>query len=152
MGIRGKKPTAVCEICASKKPVDLFTAPFKGKYRVCKECKTHLNRMNRFGLTPKDYENLLKVQDYKCAICESPLTFVKNSAVVDHCHGTNKIRGILCRSCNTGLGSFKDEKSFLAKAIYYLERPIAAGIAERQEAVSPYDVLREHFREKNPPE
>ena len=108
--------------------------------------------MNRFGLTPKDYENLLKVQDYKCAICESPLTFVKNSAVVDHCHGTNKIRGILCRSCNTGLGAFKDEKSFLAKAIYYLERPIAVGIAERQETVSQYDVLREHFREKNPPD
>ena len=146
----GKKAT--CEICAETKSVGLFTAPFKGKYRVCKVCKTHLNRFNRFGITPKQYQDLLEKQNYKCAICEDALTFIKNSAVVDHCHGSSKIRGILCRSCNTGLGVFKDNKSFLAKAICYLENPVAKDIEQLDKEARGYGVLREYFKEKNPPE
>jgi Recombination endonuclease VII len=40
---------------------------------------------------------------------------------VDHCHKTNKVRGILCNGCNIGLGSFKDDINLLKNAIKYLE-------------------------------
>lgn len=39
---------------------------------------------------------------------------------IDHCHNSGLVRGILCRSCNVGLGIFKDNKELLAKAIDYL--------------------------------
>ena len=41
---------------------------------------------------------------------------------VDHCHSTGKIRGILCRGCNHGLGQFEDSPEKLQGAIEYLAR------------------------------
>lgn len=57
-------------------------------------------------------------QGGRCAICENNLEIDKLN--VDHCHTTNKIRGLLCDQCNYGLGNFKDNVSTLTKAIKYL--------------------------------
>ncbi len=43
--------------------------------------------------------------------------------VVDHCHKSLKIRGVLCKRCNTGLGIFKDDIKMLKKVIDYLKNP-----------------------------
>ena len=40
---------------------------------------------------------------------------------MDHCHKTKKIRGLLCHTCNSGLGMFKDNIEYLKNAIKYLE-------------------------------
>jgi hypothetical protein len=40
---------------------------------------------------------------------------------VDHCHTTGKVRGLLCSTCNTALGSFQDNPAYLKAAIHYLE-------------------------------
>ncbi|MGD0290750.1 MAG: endonuclease domain-containing protein [Candidatus Binataceae bacterium] len=40
----------------------------------------------------------------------------------DHCHKTNRQRGLLCSSCNMGLGLFRDDPALLASAIKYLDR------------------------------
>lgn len=50
-----------------------------------------------------------------CAICGSP-----DQLVVDHDHATKKIRDVLCRRCNTGLGNFKEDPDLLALACEYL--------------------------------
>ena len=71
-----------------------------------------------FKLTEDTYRDMLDKQKGCCAICGVSL----DSAHVDHCHYSNKIRGILCRYCNTGLGMFKDNIDFLNKAILYLEK------------------------------
>lgn len=63
----------------------------------------------------KDFKNL-KMQ---CGICGSAL-LKKRDVQVDHDHATGKARGILCRSCNTGLGHFKDSPSLLRRAATYL--------------------------------
>lgn len=70
---------------------------------------------------------MLKSQNNKCKICNTELEiaigrgkFKNNTAVVDHCHKTNKIRGILCSKCNTGLGDFKDNAETIYKAFTYL--------------------------------
>lgn len=44
---------------------------------------------------------ILKRQDWKCALCGAMLK--ANSAkdpVLDHCHDTGLLRGVLCRNCN----------------------------------------------------
>ena len=55
-----------------------------------------------------------------CAICGNPPTGRKHH--LDHCHGSGKLRGILCHNCNVGLGHFKDNVELLAKAIEYLKK------------------------------
>lgn len=50
--------------------------------------------------------------------------FTKGSRVswsIDHCHKTGKVRGLLCKTCNTGIGHLKDDPNILRSAINYLE-------------------------------
>lgn len=55
-----------------------------------------------------------------CDICGDDS--LKRALAVDHCHATGKFRGLLCSTCNTGLGHFKDSPVLLAEAIAYLAR------------------------------
>lgn len=57
-----------------------------------------------------------------CAICGDDLSKETKEVMVDHCHKTNRIRGLLCRRCNIGLGFFEDDIDRLKEAINYLER------------------------------
>jgi len=76
----------------------------------------------RHGITLEQYEAMLTAQDHKCAIClRYPADNLKNPWHVDHDHSTGKVRGILCHSCNTALGNFKDDPEILRKALEYLK-------------------------------
>lgn len=59
---------------------------------------------------------MLADQQGNCLICGE--TMVK--PYVDHDHSTGKVRGLLCRACNLGLGLFRDNQKYLLSAIYYL--------------------------------
>jgi len=77
---------------------------------------------NRYGITKEDYLNLLEIQDNKCALCEKPFNgFKRNDIHVDHCHETNKIRGLLCMPCNVALGMLGDNEEGLNKALNYIK-------------------------------
>lgn len=69
-----------------------------------------------YGLTLEEYEQMLGEQDSACAICNQYMKPV----YVDHSHKTGKVRGLLCMTCNSGLGMFKDNPELLEKAIEYL--------------------------------
>ena len=73
----------------------------------------------KFGITIEEYDELLTKQNNACAICNSKESKGKGWHV-DHDHTTGKVRGILCLSCNTGLGMFKDNVAFLNAAMLYL--------------------------------
>jgi hypothetical protein len=64
---------------------------------------------------------MLAAQGNACKICGSPNSG-ERSLAVDHCHRTQRIRGLLCSACNTGLGSFRDSPELLKSAIKYLAR------------------------------
>jgi hypothetical protein len=53
-----------------------------------------------------------------CPICQT----VTTDAVADHAHDTGIPREFLCRSCNAGLGMFKDNPASLRTAALYLEK------------------------------
>ena len=85
----------------------------------------HLRRKNvhlrySYGIDLAEYNAMLASQGGVCAICKSNESQAKKLAV-DHCHKTNKVRGLLCSECNTGLGKFDDNLTYLEQAIKYLK-------------------------------
>lgn len=80
-----------------------------------------LNLKYRFGITLQDYENQLNSQDRKCAICEKPSEELEYNMLIDHCHKTGVLRGLLCKKCNFAIGLLDDNVETLKKAIHYLE-------------------------------
>lgn len=80
-------------------------------------------RMRKYGISIERYEQMLAEQNGACAICGSPDNGDKptDRFHVDHCHTTGIVRGLLCLSCNHGLGKFKDSVESLRSAIRYLE-------------------------------
>lgn len=80
----------------------------------------------RRGITKDQYKEMLKAQDYKCAICIRPETRLRTDGSIselalDHCHKTNRVRKFLCHNCNTMLGLFKDDIEIIQSAIQYLQ-------------------------------
>ena len=84
------------------------------------------NRLARvFGLSANDYAALLEKQNHVCAICGRPETQLRGGVIqnlsVDHDHGTDMVRGLLCSGCNMGLGHFEDSPQYLTSALTYLQ-------------------------------
>lgn len=76
----------------------------------------------KYGITIQDYESLLKKQNNRCKICDTPISELKRKHLdVDHNHITGKVRGLLCNNCNRGIGYFKDNINILRKVINYLK-------------------------------
>lgn len=84
--------------------------------------KTHprlKERLKKYGLTPEQFERMWVFQDAKCAICETPDPDKK--MLVDHCHKTGKVRGLLCRGCNFGIGFLQDSPAIIQRASGYIK-------------------------------
>ncbi len=75
-----------------------------------------------YKINISEYDALLNKQNMCCAICERHQTEFQRRLAVDHDHETGEIRGLLCHSCNTGIGSLKDDYRMLDKASQYLKR------------------------------
>lgn len=82
-----------------------------------KERRRKLSIKRRYGLAPERYEDVLSAQNGLCAICASP-----GPLVVDHCHTTGRVRGLLCTLCNVGIGALLDSEANLLSAVAYLKR------------------------------
>ena len=90
------------------------------------------NLKRSYGITVADYDAMFVAQEGKCAICECLLVSQSDTSRefkghppndvgrVDHCHATGRIRGLLCFSCNVGLGKFRDDEELMLKAVRYL--------------------------------
>src|SRR5947208_2912357 len=87
---------------------------------------TTIKTAEAYGLHSDDYHRMLVEQDGECAICRRPSVSV-GPLFIDHDHDNNKVRGLLCNSCNLGLGNFKDDPYLLDDArTYLLERGCSA--------------------------
>jgi hypothetical protein len=71
-----------------------------------------------YGISLDQYNEMMRKQDGRCAICGVP-NFIRK-LVIDHCHDTGKVRGLLCDRCNTGIGKLRDNIDILQSAIKYL--------------------------------
>ncbi len=79
---------------------------------------------NLYGITLDQYNALLSQQDNRCAICMSTSTKRKTcpNLLVDHCHATGKVRGLLCSTCNSAIGMLEESEQSLTNAISYLKK------------------------------
>jgi len=75
----------------------------------------------KYGITDTEYHQLNESQNYVCAICKGVDDRGARLAI-DHCHETNKIRGLLCRKCNVALGYLDDDIALLESALAYLKK------------------------------
>ena len=78
----------------------------------------------RYQLALKAYDDLLEKQGGVCALCQNPETIVtpkgkRHFLGVDHDHKTGRIRGLLCRKCNTAVERFQDPE-VLKRLVAYL--------------------------------
>jgi recombination endonuclease VII len=81
------------------------------------------HRLKLKGLTVTAFDDMLSLQDGKCALCEHAHVpgDMRRSLVVDHCHTSGRIRGLLCHSCNRAIGLMRDDAARLRFAADYLE-------------------------------
>ena len=132
----------ICKTCQTEKDISEFHSHKSCKYGVrpeCKDCHNVLSRkrskeyiknnpdkrrstilMNKYSISKDDFDLMLKNQSNSCKICRTDNPGPKGTFSVDHCHDSGKVRGLLCHSCNVGLGAFKDNEHFLSSAIEYL--------------------------------
>lgn len=113
-----------CTKCKEDKPSTIEFFPPHNKKRNgfdswCRSCRatyrSEINRGRHRGVISDELLKKIKRDITQCVICgaEGPL-------VVDHCHETGRIRGMLCNHCNRGLGHFRDDPVLLEFAAEYL--------------------------------
>ncbi len=94
--------------------------PHRDGFVLCVKCwqsQLACNRKTKYGVVASEVSHLLEAQDGRCAICS---VVIGVNAHVDHDHETREVRGLLCGSCNRGLGMFRDSPEALEKAATYL--------------------------------
>jgi hypothetical protein len=111
------------------------------KPRTCDNFKPHnwsglekqdLIMRRDYGITLNEYHDIIKEQGGGCYICGKKLESGGKRLAIDHDHITKKVRGVLCFSCNKGLGLFYDNIHNLEKAVMYLKDPPYAKINKYQ--------------------
>ena len=140
--------TKKCTVCKESKSVTEYYKDSRSKdsysYR-CRDCEkkarikyrkgsreSYLKSVRKnyrkrvYGLNEEAFKEIWLKQGGKCPVCEKELTdelgtkHLPSKAVIDHCHDTGKIRGILCTMCNKGIGLLGDRRETIVKALKYL--------------------------------
>lgn len=131
---RKNKPlSTICNLCNNERQRAYYRADVaKGitrsmdRYRAnpesYKDAMLKSRLKNRYGITVEAYNLLAAEQHYICACCSKPFAEFKKRPQVDHCHKTGAIRGLLCPSCNLGIGMFGDGVEGLIEAVDYLQK------------------------------
>ncbi len=97
-------------------------------YYLCWQCANFSNNLKKYNLTIDQYRQRLEEQQFKCKICRIPAIYSrlpgpveKYGLVVDHCHATQHVRGLICNRCNTVIGLCVDNPYILSAAVHYLK-------------------------------
>lgn len=94
----------------------------KANYRRDKTKQKDKDLQRHYGITLAQKTAIKNAQRGLCAICQRPPRGLRD-LVVDHCHRTGVVRGLLCNQCNMGIGKLDDDPDILESAIAYLRVP-----------------------------
>jgi hypothetical protein len=126
-------PRARCALCR----VRINQERREMRYRIGPSIARASHLWSKYRLRPADYDALRSAQQYRCAICRTHEDDLKAKRggrrrtdgqpaaeafrlVVDHCHATGRVRGLLCNECNTALGYLKENPELFLAAIDYI--------------------------------
>lgn len=73
--------------------------------------------MRSYGITPAIFDEMARAQDGRCLICN-----VVRKLCVDHCHATGIVRGLLCRTCNSMMGTVERDPGFVSRLASYADK------------------------------
>lgn len=76
-------------------------------------------RQRKYGISEEEISAIVAGQGGVCAICFGPPAAYGKFAV-DHDHSTGEVRGLLCSTCNSGIGLLQDDPVVLESAARYL--------------------------------
>lgn len=121
-----------CQKCKKLKQLQYFNTSvgqIAGRASICKDCCS-IKSLKQYGITEHQYNSMLEDQGNRCAICGSCSPGSSGRWRVDHNHGCcpgekscgNCVRGLLCRTCNSGLGFLHDDSILLRRAADYVEK------------------------------
>lgn len=123
-----------CKLCAQEavdrykeKNVDKIKSRWKVDYETNKDKFLNRRLRTNYGLTLDEYRTMSEKQNNKCAVCNKVETSIdiRSGKIkllsVDHCHKTNKIRGLLCNNCNKAEGLLKGNPAIIRKLADYIE-------------------------------
>ena len=123
-----------CTKCDAEKPLEEFYKNANTKDALMHQCKACCKRYRsenkeqernrtlkaKYGIDLWEYNQMFEEQAGCCGICQQHQTRFKRALAVDHCHETGEVRGLLCRECNTGIGSLGDTLEGVLRAAAYL--------------------------------
>lgn len=117
--------TAVCPSCRTERELKAFyhvrehaTRYLRSDY--CDKCGTWARRGSGvYSISAKGLLEMRAAQEGLCAICHRTLS---SSLHIDHCHQSDRVRGLLCGKCNPALGLYNHDPKVLRAAAAYLER------------------------------
>lgn len=130
-----------CRKCNEDKELSAFVrhkTSKDGYANTCKACKksyervwnkenadhVHLKQVvKRYGISAEHWNRLFEAQGGCCAICEKHQSTLPCRLVVDHCHDSGVVRGLLCRNCNSAIGMLEERTEVLQAAVDYLSKP-----------------------------
>jgi hypothetical protein len=104
-----------------EKTKDIQNLKSRERYRKNPDKARDSSYRKLYGISLEQYNEILQKQNNRCKICSVEQGTVRKRLVVDHCHKTNLIRGLLCDTCNRSLGLLKDNLEVLRTAVRYLE-------------------------------
>lgn len=122
--VRAERPNEIRQRVKESwhKHKDVYLNRYKNRYEYKPEMNKSSKRALRYGISAETYKDMLLNQSNACKICGYIPEEGGRALAIDHCHNTNKVRGLLCTTCNIGLGDFKDDpKLLIAAANYILE-------------------------------
>lgn len=121
---RASKPEHPCECCAaptknarfcSVQCTGVASRKSTAKARWSSATSDRKTMARREVVPAEQLEELRRKQNGLCGICQT-----RDATCVDHCHTTGKIRGWLCRGCNSALGTLGDDVEGVTRALKYL--------------------------------
>lgn len=148
-------PVRRCKKCHGKATVESrlrrlgrdAMAQKQREYNARRDPRTRVSNhfRSRYGLTIDEWEALAASQDNACAICQMQIEEIQphpsgnRTLHVDHCHDTNRVRGLLCSNCNRAIGAFRDDPEIMRRAIAYIEeRGVPMARANEHWVAKPY--------------
>lgn len=131
--------TQICNVCHIEKPLSSFEHQKKrpSPRKTCKVCRYEQRDKEKEQIRHREYMKERRLHEpevlrqnwerHTYGVCKEDFNYAHcvicgktDKLCIDHCHTSKEVRGLLCSSCNFGLGNFKDNPVLLANAIKYL--------------------------------